>query len=348
MFAAFLTFVLTFYSVPYLKTLESDIQYVDDGHPRHQIPALMVAGNRKWESMLAKQSKTLDQAVVEYRTRYNLDPPDGFDEWFHYALSKKVKLVDEYDMLMNSLGPLRQLGPVELRRRTQLLNYAPRDINSIRIGKEGSLELVHKAGSRRERTEGLVKMLKPVQKLLAKRNWKQFDVVVNELAESRVVGGDWQTGALDQAKAESLTGQSLSKEIWEKHEFGHRSLIDSVMIACGADSIFTKANPGFEVLEKKDNETKEEAHSFETQNWLDDMDICNHPELTQVCVHGLSYYLSPEAEGKLLVTDWLKISAPFGISYSTPYNQRVVSYFIIWVTECLQRHHNPDYLPVWW
>lgn len=277
--------MLTFYSVPYLKRPEPDIPYVDDGHPRHEIPALMVAGNRKWASMLAKQSETLDQAVVEYRTRYSLDPPDGFDEWFHYALSKKVKLVDEYDMLMDSLGPLRQLGPVELRRRTQLLNHAPRDINSIRIGKESGLELVHKAGSRRERTDGLVKMLEPVQKLLAKRKWKEFDVVVNELAESRVVGGNWQTDALDQAKAEGLTGQGLLKEIWEKHEFGHRSLIDSVMIACGADSIFTKANPGFEVLAK--NETKEETHSFETQNWLDDMDICNHPELPQVCMCGL-------------------------------------------------------------
>lgn len=286
-FTAFLTFMLTFYSVPYLTTPELelepelDVPYVYDGIPRHQIPALMAAGNKKWASMLTRQSKTLGQAVVEYRTRYGLDPPDGFDEWFHYALSKKVKLVDEYDMLMDSLGPLRKLGPVELRRRTDLLNHAPLDINSIHIGGEGNLELVHRVGSRRERTDGLVTMLKPVQKLLAKRNWKQFDVIVNELAESRVVGGEWHTGALAIDKA--TTDKPPLKDIWEKHEFGHRSLIDSVMIACGPDSIFTKANPGFEVLGKEYNETKEEeTHSFEAQNWLDDMDICNHPELPQV------------------------------------------------------------------
>lgn len=279
-FTIFLFLTLTFYSVPYS---EAPVPY--DGNLRHQIPALMAAGNQKWESMLAKQSQTLDKAVAEYRTRYNLDPPDGFDEWFHYAKSKNVKLVDEYDMLMSSLVSLRQLGPVELRRRTELLNNAPVDINVIRIGgggADGKLELVHFLG-RTERTKGLMTMLGPVKQLLAKRNWKQFDVVVNELAESRVIGGEWHTGALDQATAGNLIGQDLSEQVWQKHEFGNRSLIDSVMIACGPDSIFTKAKPVFDVHETQSNETEVEPHRFEDQNWLDDMDICSHPELPQVC-----------------------------------------------------------------
>lgn len=288
-FAALLFLTLTVYSVPYSKAPELNVS--NDGHPRHQIPALMEAGNQKWASMLAKQSQTLDGAVVEYRRRYKLDPPDGFDEWFHYAMSKNVKLVDEYDMLMDSLMPLRQLGPMELRRRTSLLNKSPVDTNAITIGAggvEGKLKIMHNMG-RRERTKGLLTMLEPVQLLLAKRNWKQFDVVVNELAESRVVGGEWHTKALDQATAGSLFGIELSEEVWQKHEFGNRSLIDSVMTACGADSIFTKANPGFDVHEIQDTETEEEVHNFEAQNWLDDMDICSHPELPQVC--GSSYHL---------------------------------------------------------
>lgn len=286
-FTAFLFLTLTFCSVPYSKPPEP---YVYDGSPRHQIPTLMAAGNQKWESILARQSQTLDNAVTEYRTRYNLDPPDGFDEWFHYAKSKNVELVDEYDMLMSSLVPLRQLGPVELRRRTELLNSAPVDINSIRIGgggADGKFELVHFLG-RTERTKGLMTMLGPVKHLLAKRNWKQFDVVVNELAESRVIGGEWHTDALDPATAGDLIGQKLSEEVWEKHQFGDRSLIDSVMIACGPDSIFTKAKPRFDVHETQSNETEVETHRFEDQNWLDDMDICSHPELPRVC--RPSYY----------------------------------------------------------
>lgn len=283
-FTAFLFLTLTFYSIPYSKAPELEPY---DSHPRHQIPTLMAVGDQKWESMLARQSQTLDKAVTEYRTRYSLDPPDGFDEWFHYAKSKNVKLVDEYDMLMSSLVPLRQLGPVELRRRTELLDRAPVDINSIRIGGNGKLELVHFLG-RTERTKGLMTMLEPVQHLLAKRNWKEFNVVVNELAESRVIGGEWHTDALDQATGGDLVGRKLSDEVWEKHEFGDRSLIDSVMIACGPDSIFTKAKPGFDVHETQSNETEIETHRFEDQNWLDDMDICSHPELPRV--RGPSYY----------------------------------------------------------
>lgn len=289
-FTAFIVFTLTFCSVSYLRGFDFDGLHVY-GYSGHQIPALMAAGNQRWASMLAKQSQTLDEAVIEYRTRYNLDPPDGFDGWFYYAKSQNVKLMDEYDMLMDSLEPLRQLGPVELRRRTDLLNRAPVDINAIRIragGAESSLELVHTAGYRKERTEGLMAMLRPVRHLLASRDWKQFDVVVNELAESRVLGGEWHADALD---PESLPRQTISEEIWEKHFFGRRSLIDSVMIACGADSVFTKARPGFVVQGGIDNETKEEAHSFEAQNWLDDMDICNHPELTQVRVRFIAFYL---------------------------------------------------------
>lgn len=289
-FTALLIFTVTFCYISYFNTFDLDVlQHQDqDQHPlaRHQIPALMAAGKKHWAAMLGRQSQTLDEAVIEYRIRYALEPPDGFDDWYYYARTQNITLIDEYDMLMQSLEPLRALGPKELRRRTELLNRAPVDINSIRVRANGQavrLEILHRTASRRERTEGFMRMLKPVEYLLAKRNWKKFDVVVNELAESRVVGGEWHTDALDGQVAGSLAGYMLTKAIWEKHAFGERSLIDSVMTACGAESNFTKANPGFVIQHRADGGVEEEpVHKFEAQNWLDDMDICNHPELPQV------------------------------------------------------------------
>ncbi len=46
------------------------------------------------------QSKTLDEAVINYRRRYNRAPPKGFDKWWEYAMKNDVKMVDEYDQIV--------------------------------------------------------------------------------------------------------------------------------------------------------------------------------------------------------------------------------------------------------
>jgi hypothetical protein len=48
---------------------------------RHPIYDLMARAERKWEEKLARQSKTLTEAVLEYKRRYQRDPPLGFDHW---------------------------------------------------------------------------------------------------------------------------------------------------------------------------------------------------------------------------------------------------------------------------
>jgi hypothetical protein len=48
---------------------------------QHPIPSLLLLGEKKWEDMLSRQSRTLEEAVVEYRRRYGRNPPKGFDLW---------------------------------------------------------------------------------------------------------------------------------------------------------------------------------------------------------------------------------------------------------------------------
>lgn len=48
---------------------------------RHPIYDLLVRGREAWEDKLVKQSKTLREAVDEYRRRYGRAPPKGFDRW---------------------------------------------------------------------------------------------------------------------------------------------------------------------------------------------------------------------------------------------------------------------------
>jgi beta-1,2-xylosyltransferase len=47
----------------------------------HPILGLLRDGETKWNDMLAKQSKTLEQAVEVYRERWGRQPPKGFDKW---------------------------------------------------------------------------------------------------------------------------------------------------------------------------------------------------------------------------------------------------------------------------
>ena len=66
---------------------------------------------------LAKQSKTLPQAVAEYKRRYGRDPPRGFDHWWEFAKEHDFKLVDEFDAVVEDLAPFWTLSGEELRRR---------------------------------------------------------------------------------------------------------------------------------------------------------------------------------------------------------------------------------------
>jgi len=47
----------------------------------HPIYELIARAEKEWEGKLARASKTLEQAVKEYRRRYNRFPPKGFDLW---------------------------------------------------------------------------------------------------------------------------------------------------------------------------------------------------------------------------------------------------------------------------
>lgn len=48
---------------------------------RHPIFDLMDRAEKKWESMVRRQSTSLEEAVREYEKRYRRRPPKGFDRW---------------------------------------------------------------------------------------------------------------------------------------------------------------------------------------------------------------------------------------------------------------------------
>ncbi|KAJ3771451.1 hypothetical protein FB446DRAFT_803647 [Lentinula raphanica] len=94
---------------------------VTSGHPSalsystHPITRKMKEAEERFQAKIDKQSKTLSEAIEEYKHRFGMSPPKGFDKWWEFAMKNNVVLVDEYDTLMHDLAPFYALrGQKEL------------------------------------------------------------------------------------------------------------------------------------------------------------------------------------------------------------------------------------------
>ncbi|ORX41228.1 glycosyl transferase family 90-domain-containing protein [Kockovaella imperatae] len=87
------------------------------GEPKHPIEVLMERGQKKWERMLRRQSKSLSEAVQTYRNRYHRDPPKGFEIWYQWARDHNVTFIDDYDQVFRDTHLFYALSPTEFRKR---------------------------------------------------------------------------------------------------------------------------------------------------------------------------------------------------------------------------------------
>lgn len=86
----------------------------------HPIWHLITDAERELEAVKGRQSRTLDEAVAEYRRRHlGLNPPPNFDKWYEFARAKGVQLIDEFDTVMESLAPFWGLEPATVRARAK-------------------------------------------------------------------------------------------------------------------------------------------------------------------------------------------------------------------------------------
>jgi hypothetical protein len=75
----------------------------------------------EFDLLQKKQSKTPEEAVMEYRRRYAREPPAGFDKWLELAFAHNATLIDEYDRIEADLQPFREakIGHKRMQRRLQ-------------------------------------------------------------------------------------------------------------------------------------------------------------------------------------------------------------------------------------
>ncbi|KAJ3715196.1 hypothetical protein C8R42DRAFT_726126 [Lentinula raphanica] len=95
----------------------------------HPITRMMKEAEERFQAKIDRQSKTLSEAIEEYKHRYGMPPPKGFDKWWEFATKNNVVLVDEYDTLMRDLAPF-----YALRGQKDLGDYADEDEDPSRPG----------------------------------------------------------------------------------------------------------------------------------------------------------------------------------------------------------------------
>lgn len=87
--------------------------------PLHPIEYLHQHHSKIFQAKLARQSRSLPEAVKEYRRRNHRHPPPGFGVWYSIARKHKFELIDEFDTIMSNINSLWQVPPTILRSRLQ-------------------------------------------------------------------------------------------------------------------------------------------------------------------------------------------------------------------------------------
>lgn len=69
---------------------------------------------------MSRQSRSLEEAVVEYRRRNKgREPPRGFDSWWQFVQTHRILLPDEYDPIMEGLTPFFGMSTDEIKARVK-------------------------------------------------------------------------------------------------------------------------------------------------------------------------------------------------------------------------------------
>ncbi|KAM3529987.1 hypothetical protein NHJ13051_001594 [Beauveria bassiana] len=107
-----------------IRRAESAVQHTFGANREHPVDILMRGGNAQFSGLLQRQSKSFEEAQAEYRRRYAIDPPPGFEGWYRFAVAHKSPIIDEFDMIHKQVAPFLKLSGVELQRIMDAAFYA--------------------------------------------------------------------------------------------------------------------------------------------------------------------------------------------------------------------------------
>ena len=86
---------------------------------KHPIEILVQDARQQFTHMVNSQSKSLGEAIANYKKRYSREPPPGFDDWYHVAVRLNTTIIDNYDSVMATFEPYWGMSAREIRARVR-------------------------------------------------------------------------------------------------------------------------------------------------------------------------------------------------------------------------------------
>lgn len=252
--------------------------------PEHPFYELMERGEETWRLVRDRQSKTVEAAAKEYKRRYGLEPPAGFDEWFAWARELNVELVDEYDLMMRDILAHHALEPATFIERSKSL-VTEKHSFTLNITRDG----VSVSGDRatQQRPKKLAAMIDSFRAALP----KGFELSItgsDHDVQSVVLGKDQRKRAKELVAA----GEHFTAEELRHYESPRRTPAWGWFKACPLDS---PANT------RGDTEAVDEAKAF-IHDHVATMDFCEFPQLKRL--HGALCY-DREDRSPSMLKPWL-------------------------------------------
>ncbi|KAF2654461.1 glycosyltransferase family 90 protein [Lophiostoma macrostomum CBS 122681] len=232
----------------------------------HQHPVTILAQNARhdFEALLQRQSKDYSTAQAEYRRRYAMEPPGGFQQWFEFASMHNSSLIDDFDTIHNQLAPFFTLGGDEI---TRILNEAYNEPeNELWLCEYSSADHKTRCSHPRRTFDRHFSFL--LDRLLSHSSIVLPDVkfLVNHLDEPRVVTYRDPSKALN----------SSAKAIFNMTDLTRRSTWKAATSHCSS-------MPGSDSSIVEDPIDK--ANLLLVENMTSAMDLCQHAEYAKI--HGL-------------------------------------------------------------
>ncbi|MCJ1436133.1 hypothetical protein MMC27_005511 [Xylographa pallens] len=274
-----------------------------DGHPIDKLMVEATALHNAWSRQIAT-SKTLSEAVVEYRRRYKRQPPPHFDKWYEYATSRNSLIIDDFDSIYEDLLPFWAFEPQDLRARTrEILSDPWNEVAEVTI-RSGSAEIGESlVPTHRWMVAGAIEMMKDFIGWLP-----DMDLALNINDESRVAIP--HEGLQNYRKIGVAAGRSNSiakdniwstnrAQSWELEEEPRRMFEDASFTNTFYNYGSTSCPPDSPARRRHiwDHRTLCTScfspHSIGPflRNWTLSASPCHQPDLTSL--HG--FYLSPGA-----------------------------------------------------
>ncbi|KAJ5205097.1 glycosyltransferase family 90 protein [Penicillium cinerascens] len=151
----------------------------------HPVETIIQRANADFDNLLLRQSKSYAAACDEYRRRYEMEPPPGFEDWFKYANAHESKIIDDFDVMYESISPLWSLSGQQINQAMQDVQLSPEnEIWTCKFsGQTGNTSCVHSWRSFDRHVSKLFKQLMgDIKGVLP-----DVEFLVNHLDEPRVM-----------------------------------------------------------------------------------------------------------------------------------------------------------------